>query len=179
MAIDEAQKGREASDGAAGKAQEVVAQAKEQVQAKTEEVKGKASDRAREQLDSRSTQAGEQVSSFGQALRKAAQHLEGEGNTTGAKATRQAADRVERLAGYLTSSSSERFLSDLERFGRQRPWAAGAVGAVAGFIGARFLKASSESRYSSSSRPLSYDADLPLSHDGDATAPPPLPGRRV
>ena len=152
MAIDEAQQSREASGGTLGEAQEVVAQATEQVQEKAEEVKGQALERVREEVDTRSTQAGDQATSFGQALHKAAEHLDGEGNRSGAKAAHRMADQVERLGSYLMNSSSDRFLADLERFGRQRPWAAGAVAAMAGFVGARFLKASSERRFSSSYR---------------------------
>ena len=152
MAIEEAQQSREASGGTVGEAQDVVAQAKEQVQEKAEEVKGQALDRVREELDARSTQAGDQATSFGQALRKAAQHLEVEGNRGGAKATHRVAEQVERLGSYLMNSRSDRFLADVERFGRQRPWAAGAVAAMAGFVGARFLKASSERRFDSSYR---------------------------
>lgn len=102
-------------------------------------------------------------------MRKAGEHLQGEGNEPAAKVAEQAAEQVERLAGYLTGSGSDRFLSDIERFGRQRPWAAAGIGVVTGFVGARFVKASSESRYESSYRPQPV-ADLPLSRDEDATA---------
>jgi len=169
VAIDEAQQqGREAPEDS-GKAQEVAAQAKEQVQARAGEVKGKASARVREQLDTRSTQMGEQVGSFGEALRKAAEHLQGQGNESGARAAHQAAHQAERLGGYLTNSSSDRFLGDVERFGRQRPWVAGAIGAALGFVGARFVKASSERRYDASYQ-AHRDADLPLGRERDATA---------
>jgi ElaB/YqjD/DUF883 family membrane-anchored ribosome-binding protein len=169
------QQGRGASEGAAGKAREVAGQAKEQVQEKADEVKVRASDRVRSQLDTRSTQLGDQVTSFAEALRKAAEHLQGQGNDTGAKAAHRSADQAERLAGYLRSSSSARLVTDLERFGRQRPWVSGAIGAAIGFVGARFLKASSESRYDTTHR-RARDADLPITRDGDASAPvPPLP----
>lgn len=180
MAFDQAQQreGPPAGSSGGGKAQEIAGQAKEQVQETAEQVKGKASGRVREQLDSRSTALGEQVGSFGGALRKAGEHLRAEGNESGAKAAHRAADQVERLGGYLTGSGSDRFLGDLEDFGRRRPWAAAAVGAALGFVGARFVKASSESRYDASSH-ARRDADLPLSRDGEMTAPvttPPLAG---
>lgn len=168
MAIDQAQQGRAEHDAVPGKAQEAATQVKEQVQEKAEEVKSQASGRVHEQLDTRSTQLGEQVTSVGEALRKAAQHLETEGNAPAAKAAGQAAGQVERLAGYLRSSSSDRFLTDLERLGRERPWVSGALGAAVGFVGARFLKASSERRYDTSYR-ARQDADLPLSRDEDIT----------
>jgi ElaB/YqjD/DUF883 family membrane-anchored ribosome-binding protein len=149
--------------------EEVVTQAKEQVQQKAGEVKGEASQRVREQLDTRSTQLGEQVTPFGQALRRAADHLQGEGNEAAASAAHQAADHVERVAGYLTGSGSERILGDVERFARQRPWMAGLIGAAAGFVAARFLKASSENRYETSYRARS-DADMPIGRDPNGVA---------
>jgi len=164
VAIDQAQEGRGASRGSGGKAEEVAAQAKEQVQQKTEEVKGKASDRVREQLDTRSTQVGNQTASFSEALRRAGEHLQSQGNDAGAKAAHRAAEQVERLGGYLTNSSSDRFLGDLEKFGRQRPWAAGAIGVVVGFVGARFLKASSEMRYAGCLG-TSSDADTEITRE--------------
>lgn len=172
MATEEAQQRREEAGGPAGKAQEAATQAKEQVQQKADEVRGKASVRVREQLDERSTQLAEQVSPFGEALRRAAQHLQSEGNGSGATAANRAAEQVERLSAYLQRSGSERLLADLERFGRRRPWAAGAAGLVAGFVGARFLKASSESRYATSYRPPA-DVPLALPHADGGAGPVP------
>lgn len=146
-----------------------VAQAKEQAHQKADEVRAKASDRLRSRLDERSTDLGGQIGSVAQALHRAGEHLQHEGNDPGAKAAHQAGDQAQRLATYLTNSSSDRFLGDVERFGRERPWAAGAVGAALGFLGARFLKASSETRYSST-RSARADADLPVSRDTDTTA---------
>ena len=87
----------------------------------------------------------------------------------------RAADQVEQLTSYLRSSDSDRFLGDIETFARQRPWAAGGIGVVAGFIAARFLKASSESRYTGAQRPSKNDpsSDLPLHRDLEAPAPLP------
>jgi ElaB/YqjD/DUF883 family membrane-anchored ribosome-binding protein len=154
VAIDQAkEKGRGATEGAADKAQEVVAQAKEQVQQKTDEVKVTASDKVRAELDTRSTEMGDQVASLGRALRTSAEQLQGEGKEPAAKAAHNAAEQADRLGRYLTSSSSDRLLHDIEGFGRRQPWAAGAIGAALGFVGARFLKASTESRPQTSPPP--------------------------
>src|SRR3954454_11915730 len=107
MTIDQEHQRREAPGG-------VTAQAKEQAQQKAEEVKAKASGRIHEQLEQRSTELGDQVTSFGKALRKAGLHLEIEGSTSGAKVAHQAADRVEQIGGYLSGSSSDRFIADIE-----------------------------------------------------------------
>ena len=146
MATEQAQERRETGDGAGAKAQEVVSQAKEQVQQKTEEVKGSAMERVRDQLDSQSTRLGEQVTPFAQALRETGTHLQEDGQSSGAKAAKGAADQAERLASYLKESDSDRILGDVEDFARRRPWMACAVGFATGFVAARFLKASAARR---------------------------------
>jgi hypothetical protein len=121
----------------------LTAQVQQQMQEKAQDVKGQASDKAREEIDSRSTALGEHVHSLGQALRRSVDQLDGEGRGAPAGIARQAAAQVERLGLYLKDSSSDRFLNDVESFGRGRPWAAGGVGALVGFAASRFLKASS------------------------------------
>jgi hypothetical protein len=170
MATDERQ--QVGSSGAAEQAQEAATQVKEQAQQKAEEAKARASDKVRGQLDTRSTEMADQIAPFAQALHKAGDHLVSQGNGSGGKAAHRAGDQVEQLASYLRSSGSDRFLGDIEGFARQRPWAAGGIGVVAGFVAARFLKASSENRYGDLQR--SYDTgttrDLPLRRDTEAEA---------
>ena len=175
MATDERQ--QVGSSGAAEQAQEAATQVKEQAQQKVGEAKARASDKVRGQLDTRSTEMADQIAPFAQALHQAGDHLVSQGNGSGGKAAHRAGDQVERLAGYLRSSGSDRFLGDIEGFARQRPWAAGGIGVVAGFMAARFLKASSEGRYISAQRPYDTDraSDLPLHRDLEAPAPWPSP----
>jgi hypothetical protein len=125
----------------------VTAQVQQQVQEKAQDVKAQAAANMRKQLDGRSSEIGEQVNALGGALRRAAVELEGEGKTSPAKAARGAADRVERVGGYLRNGDADAFLNDVERFARSRPWAAGGLAAVLGFSASRFLKASSGRRY--------------------------------
>ncbi|HEY3577401.1 MAG TPA: hypothetical protein VGK68_05330 [Gaiellaceae bacterium] len=173
MATDERQ--QVGSGGAAEQAQEAATQVREQAQQKAAEVKGRASDKVRRQLDARSTEVAEQIAPFAQALHKAGDHLASQDNAPGARVAHRAGDQVEQLDRYLRSSGSDRFLGDIEGFARQRPWAACGIGVVAGFMAARFLKASSESRYTSAQRP--YDngpgSDLPLHRDLEDPAPLP------
>jgi gas vesicle protein len=161
-------KTRETAQQAQQKGQEVVAQGQQQVQEKAEQVKGQARDRLRTELDRRSTQAGEQAQAVGGALRRTADELRKEGTQTHAKVADQAADKVDQLAGYLRDANAERILSDIENAARRRPWVAGSIGALAGFLASRFLKASSSRRYESRQRPETYTS-------ADELGYPPLP----
>jgi hypothetical protein len=128
--------------------------AKEQVHEKAdaaqEKLKGgaqQAQARVREQVDQRSTQAGEQVGATAEALRTASRQLRDRGQSVPAQAAEKAAHHAERLGGYLSESSADHILNDLEDFGRRQPLAVVGLGVVAGFLASRFLKASSRERY--------------------------------
>jgi hypothetical protein len=136
-------KTEDAATQAKDKAQEVAGQAQE----KAQQAAGQAKDRVREQVDQRSTQAGEQVTGTANDLRAVADTLREQGKDQPAKLAQQAADRTERLGSYLTESSSDRILSDVEDFARKQPWAVVAGGIALGFAASRFLKASSSERY--------------------------------
>jgi ElaB/YqjD/DUF883 family membrane-anchored ribosome-binding protein len=152
----------------------MVSQVQQQVQDKAQDMKSQAAQKAQQQLDTRSTDLGEQVQSLGQALRRSAQQLDEDGKSGPAGIVRQAAGQADRLGGYLKSSSSDRFLNDVEEFARNRPWAAGGIGAIVGLAASRFLKASSSGRYANSS-PRSHDLDAPISRETGSYAPPVLP----
>ena len=141
---------------AKGKGQEMVSQAQQQVQEKAQAVKGEAGGRLREQVDQRSTQAGEQAQSFAGTIRKTAEQLRGEGSEGQARFAEQAAERVERVGGYLRDSDSDRIFSDVEGFARGRPWLVGGAAALLGFLASRFLKASGERRYEQRSQSGEY-----------------------
>jgi hypothetical protein len=72
--------------------------------------------------------------------------MEQEG-TAGRQLVDRAATQVERTARYLSESDGRRVLNDLEGLGRQNPWAVIGGGIALGFLGARFLKASSSRRF--------------------------------
>jgi hypothetical protein len=144
--LDEPQ-GGSASTGVQERVQETARQATSQVQEKAQEATGQARSKLREQVDERSTQAGEQVSPMADALRKTSTQLREEGNEQPAKAADAVAERIEQLSTYLKETDSDRLLNDIENFGRRRPWALAAGGALLGFVASRFLKASSSRRY--------------------------------
>ncbi len=140
-------KAQRAAGEVSGRAQESAGQLAGQAQAKAQELGGQASGRMREQVDTRSTQAGEQVTSLADAMRRTGETLRGEGKETPARLTDGAAERAERLGGYLTESDADRILRDVEDFARRQPWLVAAGGFVLGLLGSRLLKASSSRRF--------------------------------
>ena len=128
------------------KAREVAGQAQD----KAREAAGQARGRMSQEVDRRSTQTGEQVSSNAGDARSVAEELRKQGKDKPAQYVEQAADRAERLGGYLQESDGDRILRDVEDFARRNPWAVAAGGLVLGFAASRMLKASSGERYRSS-----------------------------
>src|SRR5918998_6264085 len=151
----------EADQSTKDKVQETAQQVQQQVGEKAQEVKGQAGKQIRTQLDTRSTQAGEQVTATAGALRRVGEQLRGEDQSTPAKLADQAAEQAERLGRYLTEADSERMLRDVESFGRRQPWLAAAGGAVLGFLASRFVKASSSRRYEQAGANGDGDGRLP------------------
>jgi uncharacterized membrane protein YheB (UPF0754 family) len=119
----------------------------QQIQQKASEAKVKTREQLRQQVDSRSTQAGEQMTKTGSALRQTAQQLRGDQQEQQAKILEGVAERTDRFGRYLTETDGDRMLRDVERMARQRPWLVAGGGMVLGFLAARFTKASSSRRY--------------------------------
>jgi ElaB/YqjD/DUF883 family membrane-anchored ribosome-binding protein len=144
------------SRGAPGDGQSTTDQAKEkvqegaeQVQQKAQELKSQAGGRIRQELDARSTDAGSQLLSTAEAMRRSSRQLQEEGKEVPARVTTAVADRAERLGDYMTVANADRIVRDVESFARRQPWLVAIGGAVVGFLGSRFLKASSGNRYES------------------------------
>jgi ElaB/YqjD/DUF883 family membrane-anchored ribosome-binding protein len=129
------------------KGEELVSSAQEQVSAKAHELGEEASFQVREQLDQRSTQAGEQVQAIGKTLQSGANQLRSEGKDVSARVVEEVARRADDVGGYLQSAEADRILGDIEGFARRRPWLTAGVGALAGFLASRFVKASGSRRY--------------------------------
>jgi hypothetical protein len=124
-----------------------------QAQDKAKEAAGEARGRVREQVDRRSTEIGGRVGSSAGDARSVAEELRKQGKDTPARYVEQAADRAERLGGYLERSDGDRIVRDVEDFARRNPWAVAAGGLALGFAASRMLKASSSERYRSASQP--------------------------
>jgi ElaB/YqjD/DUF883 family membrane-anchored ribosome-binding protein len=127
------------------------------VQAKAGSAFGQVRGRLREQIDQRSTNAGEQVHSTANDVRSVAEELRRQGKQTPARLAEQVADRVDSLGSYLRNADGERMLGDVERYARKQPWAVAAGAVALGFVASRFLKASSGRRYESSSTTTAGD----------------------
>jgi ElaB/YqjD/DUF883 family membrane-anchored ribosome-binding protein len=136
-------KAQQAAGQAKDQAQQVAGQAKEQAQ----QVAGKAQGLLRTQVDTRSTQAGEQIKSQASDIRTIGDQLRSQGKDKPAQLVDQAAQRIEGIGDYLQRADADAIIDDIERFARQRPWAILAGGLSLGFIAARGLKASSTERY--------------------------------
>ncbi len=135
------------ADGSVGEAQDKAQEVAGEAQAKAREAAGRAQEGLRQQVDDRSTQAGERVAGTAQDFRSVGEELRKQGKETPAKLADRAAEQTEKVGSYLTEKGPDEMLHDVEDFGRQRPWAVLAGGLALGVVAARFLKASSRSRY--------------------------------
>ena len=127
--------------------EEIISAAQEQITAKAHELGGEANLQIREQLDQRSTQAGEQLQAIGKTFQSGANQLRSEGKDVPARVVEEVARRADDVGGYLQSAEADRILGDIEAFARRRPWLTAGVGALAGFLASRFVKASGSRRY--------------------------------
>ena len=121
-----------------------------QAQEKAKEVAGQAKGRLREQVDQRSTQAGQQLSSAADDVRSVAEQFRTQGKDTPARYAEQAAEKAQSVGQRLQDASGDELLRDVEAFARKNPWAVAAGGLVLGLAASRLLKASSSERYRAS-----------------------------
>jgi hypothetical protein len=144
------------SPPAAKQAQDKTAEAQERVQEaageageKVQEAAGTAQEKLRDQLDQRSTKAGETVTDTAQDLRSVGEELRKQGKDAPARIADKAAEQAERVGSYLKQADGDKMLSDVEDLGRRQPLALLAGGLAVGIAAARVLKASSHGRYQS------------------------------
>ena len=141
----------------------------EQAKEKAQEGAQQAKRTVRDQVDQRSTEAGERVGSTAQDIRSVGEELRRQGKDQPAKLAEQAAQRAESLGHYLQRSDGDTILRDIEDFGRRQPWTVIAGGLAVGFAASRFLKASSERRSGSGATPTTtrdLTAGAPSSRTG-------------
>ena len=163
----------EGGNGAAEAAQDKAKEVASQAQDKARDAAGQARGRVRDQVDERSTQLGEQVGSSASDVRSVAEQLRAQGKQTPARYVEQAADRAERLGGYLQETDGDQLLNDVEDFARRNTWAVALGGLALGFAASRLLKASSSERYRSSLPAGGHTASV-RAPDGGYVPPPSL-----
>jgi ElaB/YqjD/DUF883 family membrane-anchored ribosome-binding protein len=135
-------------EGVVQQASSQVQDAASTAQQKAVDLKEQGKGKLGETLDRRTTEAGGQARKMAQTLRQSSEQLRNQGDGQQvAGIAESAADRIERLGGYLERTSGDELLRDVEDFARRRPWMVAGVGLVAGLAASRFLKASSERRY--------------------------------
>jgi hypothetical protein len=123
------------------------ADAKEAAKEKGQEVRTQASDRLRQEVDQRSTQAGEQVQTFAQTMRRTASELRAQGQQGQSGLLDQVATRAEQLGGYLTQADPDQLLEQVKTSGtraldfvRQQPLVVAVGGLGVGILGSRLLR---------------------------------------
>ena len=125
--------------------------AKEAVKEKGQEVRTQATDRLRQEVDQRSTQAGKQVQSFAQTMRRTASELRAQGQEGQGGLLDQVAMRGEQLAGYLTQADADQLLEQAKsssgralEFARQQPLLVAVGGLGVGLVASRFVRSSGQ-----------------------------------
>jgi alanyl-tRNA synthetase len=144
------------------KAREVAGQAKEHAQAAA----GQAKDKAAAQIDEKSTQVGQQVGSQAEALDGVADELRRQGKDGQAKVAAQAAEKVKDVGDYLEQADGASLVDSAQRLAQENPAAAAAVGAAAGFVAGRVLKASSPDDGSGDDQPAAATPDQAVPDPG-------------
>lgn len=126
-------------------------EAKEAAKEKGQEVRTQASDRLRQEVDQRSTQAGEQVQTFAQTMRRTASELRAQGQQGQSGLLDQVATRAEQLGGYLTQADADQLLEQVKTSGtraldfvRQQPLVVAVGGLGLGVLASRVLRGSGQ-----------------------------------
>jgi hypothetical protein len=135
--------------GGGGGVKDAAQERAQQVAGQAQQAAGQAKSTLRDQVDQRSTDAGGRVNSTAQDVRSVGEELRKQGKDGPAKIADQAAERAERVGGYLENASGDKILHDIEDAARSNPWAVALGGLALGFAASRLLKASSSERYSS------------------------------
>ena len=91
--------------------------AKDAAKEKGMEVRTQVSDRLRQEVDTRSGKAAEQVQSLAQTIRRTGSELRAQGQEGQGNVLDQVAMRAESLGGYLTQADADKLLNDARQYG--------------------------------------------------------------
>jgi hypothetical protein len=134
----------------------------DQATQKTGELAEKARATGERQLTSRKDQAARSANDLADALRQVSDQLEEGGQQRGtAQLVSTGAEQIDKIANYLRTTDVNQMIGGLEDFARRQPaiFLGGAF--TLGLIGARFLKAGSESRQRSGTSRYGYGRGYP------------------
>ncbi len=139
----------------------VAQQAKQQGQQLAQQARQQANDLAsrggeqvKSQLANQKHDASQRLTPITVALRETAQQLRKQGQAPVAQYADKTSDQVERFSGYLRETEVDEMVDQARGFARSRP-AIFLGGAVAlGFLGARFLKSSSQQAAAGNGEPV-------------------------
>lgn len=118
---------------------------------KAAEVGSQVSDKAKSQVDTRTTEAGDQLQDKAEGLHQMGDQLRDSGQDAFAQLADKVASFTEDAARYLRDADADSLMGDVEGFARRQPWAVAAGGLFLGFAASRVVKAGTERRSSSPS----------------------------
>lgn len=130
------------ADAAKRAVKEKAEETKETLKAEGREQKERLEARAEEKVSAQKQVAAGKAHALASALREAGATLERDGEAELARYGRQAAEQVERAAGYLERNDLNGFVHDLERAAREHPGAFVGGTFAAGVMLGRFLRSS-------------------------------------
>ncbi len=157
----------QATEQAKQQSQQLAHQARQQAS----ELANRGTEQAKSQLANQKHQVAQRMTPIQTALQETAHQLRTQGQGSVAEYADKAADQVERFSGYLRETEVDEMVDQARGFARSRP-AIFLGGAVAlGFLGARFLKSSSQQAAAGNGEPV---AALPPA-EGPPTAAGSIP----
>jgi len=144
---------------------------------KAAEVGSQVSDQAKSQVDTRTTQAGDQLQDKAEGLHQMSDQLRDSGQDAFAQLAGKLASFTEDAARYLRDGDADSMMGDVEAFARRQPWAVAAGGLFLGFAASRIVKAGTDrragsaaaGRYGTGSGPDSIDLTRGYGTTGAAT----------
>ncbi len=130
--------GKEARDAAA----EAGSQVTREVRGAASELASRTGQQVESQIESRKERTVEELGAVAEALRRTGQNLRGSDQEAISKYADMAAQRVDRVSGYLREHTIGEVIGEFEAFARREPAIFLGASFALGLIGGRFLKSS-------------------------------------
>jgi len=121
-------------------------QTKDRIAGQAQEIAGEARQQAKTMLDQQKGMAADALGGVADALRQTAQQLHGRDRGTMAQYAERAADQIDRFSRQLGEKDLGQIIRDAEDLGRRQPEVLIGGAVAAGFLLARFFKASRRGR---------------------------------